>query len=137
MVEQKKGVQYTVVKVKDYHGRPTKGVTEAALYNTENDVVDIINRSKVAIHVADPKKYQLNPEYKATTSCLESDEYDEAKGQDVAKRKMLYRYNTDKVRAINAALADLEVVEERLKRQRKIATERMKRDKKFLRRNCR
>ena len=137
MVEQKKGVRYTVVKVKDYHGRPTKGVTEAALYNTENDVVDIINRSKVAVRVVDVDAYKLNPEYKATTSCLESDEYDEVKGQDVAKRKVLYRYNTDKVRMINKALADLEVIEERLKRQRKIATERMKRDKKFLRRNCR
>ena len=74
---------------------------------------------------------------KAYAKCSPADEYDEAKGQDVAKRKMLYHYNTDKVRAINAALADLEVIEERLKRQRKIATERMKRDKKFLRRNCR
>ena len=137
MAEMKKGVQYTVVEGKQYHGRPTKGITEAALYNTENDVIDIINRSKVAVRVVDTKKYKLQPEYKATTSCMECDEYDSEKGKDVAKRKMLCHYNADKVRAINEALADLEVIEERLKRQRKIATERMKRDKKFLRRNAR
>ena len=137
MVEMKKGVQYTVVEGSQYHGRPTKGITEAALYNTEDDVIDIINRSKVAVRVVDTKKYKLKPEYKATTSCMECDEYDNEKGKDIAKRKMLYHYNSDKVRAINEALADLEVIEERLKRQRKIATERMKRDKKFLRRNCR
>ena len=110
--------------------------TVGALANTEN-VIDIINRSKVAVRVVDTKKYKLKPEYKATTSCMECDEYDNEKGKDIAKRKMLYHYNSDKVRAINEALADLEVIEERLKRQRKIATERMKRDEKFLRRNCR
>lgn len=134
MARHKKGVQYTVIEGKEYHGRPTKGITEAALYDTENDVVDIIDRSKVAVSVVDVNRYKLKPEYRATTSCMETDDYDPKKGEDIAKRKLLYRYNTDKVRAINAALADLEVIEERLKRQRKIATERMKRDKKFLRR---
>jgi hypothetical protein len=95
-------------------------------------VVDIIERSRVPLMVADTSKYELQQQYSATTSCLESEEFDAEKGQDMAKRKVLRRYNSDKIAKIDLAIADLEVVIERLKRQRKIASERIARDETYL-----
>lgn len=140
MCKQKKGVQYSVTKGENVLYTkakiPSNGITKATLYDTKNDVVDIINRSKVPIQVVDPKKYELQERYTATTSCLADDKFDAEKGKDVAKRKVLRRYNTDKVAKIDVAIADLKIVIARLEKQKKIATERMARDAEFLAEEC-
>ena len=137
MANKKKGVQYAVTRPEEdkkvlYNGVPTNGITKATLHNTAFDVVDIIERSRVPLMVADTSKYELKPQYSATTSCLVDEKFDEEKGMDMAKRKVLKRYNTDKIAAIDVALADLEIVRERLLRQRKIASERVARDEAYL-----
>ena len=115
MANKKKGVQYAVTRPEEdkkvlYNGVPTNGITKATLHNTAFDVVDIIERSRVPLMVADTSKYELKPQYSATTSCLVDEKFDEEKGMDMAKRKVLKRYNTDKIAAIDVALADLEIV---------------------------
>ena len=137
MAKSKKGVQYSVTIPEEgkkvlYNKRPTNGITKAILHDTAYDVVDIIDRSGVPLMVSDTSKYELQSHYSATTSCLETDEFDAEKGKDMAKRKVLRRYNSDKIAKIDLALADLEVVRERLLRQRKIATERIARDEAYL-----
>ena len=137
MANKKKGVQYSVtMPEKDkkvlYNGRPTNGITKAMLHDTAYDVVDIIDRSRVPLMVADTSKYELLEHYSATTSCLEGEEFDSEKGQDMAKRKVLKRYNSDKIAKIDLAIADLKIVIERLERQKKIASERIARDEAFL-----
>lgn len=134
MSNVKKGVQYSVTQQENIRrkGKPSKGVTSARLVNTANDVVDIVNNSKVPIAVVDTSKYQLPNTYHAVTSCLVTDEFDEAKGMDVAKRKLLLKYNADKLDMIDVVLADLEVVRNRLLRQRNIISSRMDADKAFL-----
>ena len=134
---KKRGVQYSVTMPNDekkvlYNDRPTKGITKATLYETTYDVVDIIERSRVPIMVADTTKYELQSQYSATTSCLENEEFDAEKGMDMAKRKVLRRYNSDKIAKIDLAIADLKVVIERLERQKKIASERVARDDEYL-----
>jgi hypothetical protein len=115
-----------------YNGVPTNGITKATLYDTTYDVVDIIDRSRVPLMVADTSRYELQQQYSATTSCLANEEFDSEKGKDMAKRKVLRRYNSDKIAKIDLAIADMEVVIERLKRQRKIAAERVARDDAYL-----
>ena len=137
MANKKKGVQYAITRPEEdkkvlYNGVATNGITKATLHDTAFDVVDIIERSRVPFMVADTSKYELQHQYSATTSCLASEEYNEEKGKDMAKRKVLKRYNTDKIAKIDMAIADLEVIIERLKRQRKIASERVARDEAFL-----
>lgn len=140
MANKKKGVQYSVTMPTDskegkpvlYNGKPTNGITKAMLHNTRYDVVDIINRSRVPLMVSDTSRYELNDHYSATTSCLATEEFDAEKGKDVAKRKTLRRYNWDKIAKIDVAIADLEAIIERLKRQRKIASERILRDDEYL-----
>lgn len=130
----KKGVQYSVTagdKVY-YNGKLTNGVTKATLNDTAFDVVDIIDRSGVPVMVMDTDRYMLKDRYVAVTKCMTTDAFDEARGKDIAKRKVLHRYNEDKVDKIDAAIADLNVVIERLERQKRIAMERMARDEKFL-----
>jgi hypothetical protein len=82
--------------------------------------------------VMDTSRYELRDQYSATTSCLESDEFDAEKGKDMAKRKVLRRYNSDKIAKIDLAIADLQVVIARLERQKKIASERVARDEQYL-----
>jgi hypothetical protein len=130
----KKGVQYSLTQGEGvlYNKRPTNGITKATLYETTYDVVDIIERSKVPFMVANTTKYELQHQYSATTSCLANEEYNEEKGKDMAKRKVLKRYNSDKIAKIDLAIADLKVIIARLERQRKIASERVARDEAFL-----
>jgi uncharacterized protein (DUF2344 family) len=133
----KRGVQYSVTRPEEgkkvlYNGAPTNGITKATLYDTTYDVVDIIDRARVPLMVADTSRYELMQQYSATTSCLANDEYDEEKGKDMAKRKVLRRYNSDKIAKIDLAIADLQAVIERLERQKKIATERVARDEAYL-----
>ena len=133
----KKGVQYSVTMPTEenkvlYNKRPTNGITKATLYDTTYDVVDIIDRSSVPLMVCDTSKYELQNQYSATTSCLPNETFDAEKGKDMAKRKVLRRYNSDKVAKIDMAIADLKVVIDRLERQKKIATERMARDEQYL-----
>ena len=135
--KSKKGVQYSVTmptvenKVL-YNKRPTNGITKATLCDTAYDVVDIIDRSKVPVMVSDTSRYELQDHYSATTSCLATDAFDAEKGKDMAKRKVLRRYNADKIAKIDLAIEDLKVVIERLERQKKIATERMARDEQYM-----
>lgn len=130
----KKGVQYSLTQGEGvlYNKRPTNGITKATLYDTTYDVVDIIDRSGVPVMVMDTSKYELQPMYSATTSCLAGEPFDAEKGKDIAKRKVLRRYNADKVAKIDMAIADLQTVIARLERQKKIATERMARDEQYL-----
>lgn len=133
----KKGVQYSFTmpendKVVLYNKQPTNGITKATLSNTQFDVVDIIDRSKVPVMVCDTSRYELKPMYSATTSCLATEKFDKEKGMDVSKRKVLMRYNSDKIAKIDMAIADMEIVLERLKKQRKIASERISRDEAYL-----
>lgn len=131
----KKGVQYAVIRgdgVKYKKKIPTNGITKATVHNTAWDVVDIIENSKTAIGVLDCRAYQLADHYSAMTSCLPNEEFNEEKGRDIAKRKCLIRMNTDKVAQIDHALADLEIIKARLERQKKIASERIARDKAYL-----
>ena len=146
----KKGVQYTFTKVgetqahkKDnkkqreeklmYHDNvPSNGITKATLYDTANDVVNIVNKHRIPLMVVDPARYALKPQYSATTSCLITDEFDEAKGMDIAKRKTLRKYNADKIAALSRMIADLKVLINALERQLKIASERVARDEAFL-----
>ena len=130
----KKGVQYSLTQGEGvlYNKRPTNGITKATLYDTTYDVVDIIDRSGVPVMVMDTSKYELQPLYSATTSCLTGEPFNAEKGKDIAKRKVLRRYNADKVAKIDMAIADLQVVIARLERQKKIATERMARDEQYL-----
>ena len=133
----KRGVQYSVTRPEEgkkvlYNGVPTNGITKATLYETTYDVVDIIERSKVPFMVADTTKYELQQQYSATTSCLEGEEFNAEKGEDIAKRKVLKRYNSDKIAKIDLAIADLQAIIARLERQRKIASERVARDEAFL-----
>ena len=130
----KKGVQYSLTQGEGvlYNKRPTNGITKATLYDTTYDVVDIIDRSGVPVMVMDTSKYELQPMYSATTSCLANEPFDAEKGKDIAKRKVLRRYNADKVAKIDMAIADLQTVIARLERQKKIATERMARDEQYL-----
>ena len=135
--KNKKGVQYSVTMPTEenkvlYNKRPTNGITKATLYDTTYDVVDIIDRSGVPVMVADTTRYELQPQYSATTSCLATETFDAEKGKDMAKRKLLHRYNSDKVAKIDMAIADLQAVIARLERQKKIATERMARDEAFM-----
>ena len=115
----KKGVQYSLTQGEGvlYNKRPTNGITKATLYDTTYDVVDIIDRSGVPVMVMDTSKYEP---------------FDAEKGKDIAKRKVLRRYNADKVAKIDMAIADLQTVIARLERQKKIATERMARDEQYL-----
>jgi hypothetical protein len=136
-MSNKKGVQYSVTRPEEgkkvlYNKRPTNGITKATLYDTTYDVVDIIDRSRVPLMVADTSRYELQQQYSATTSCLANEEFDDEKGKDMAKRKVLRRYNSDKIAKIDLAIADMEVIIERLKRQRKIAAERVARDDAYL-----
>jgi hypothetical protein len=134
MCKIKKGVQYSLTqgeKVR-YNGAPTNGITKAVLYDTTYDVVDIIDRSRVPVMVSDTSRYELKSQYSATTSCLANEEFDAEKGKDIAKRKVLRRYNADKIAKIDLAIADLQAVIERLERQKKIATERIARDENYL-----
>lgn len=134
MCKIKKGVQYSLTqgeKVR-YNGAPTNGITKAVLYDTTYDVVDIIDRSRVPVMVSDTSRYELKNQYSATTSCLANEEFDAEKGKDIAKRKVLRRYNADKIAKIDLAIADLQAVIERLERQKKIATERIARDENYL-----
>lgn len=133
----KKGVQYSVTMPTEenkvlYNKRPTNGITKATLYDTSYDVVDIIDRSGVPVMVMDTSRYELQAQYSATTSCLATEPFDAEKGKDIAKRKVLRRYNSDKVAKIDLAIADFKAVIERLERQKKIATERMARDEAYL-----
>jgi hypothetical protein len=133
----KRGVQYSVTRPEEgkkvlYNGKLTNGITKATLHETTYDVVDIIDRSRVPLMVADTSKYELQHQYSATTSCLATEEYNEEKGKDVAKRKVLRRYNSDKIAKIDMAIADMKVIIERLERQKKIASERIARDEAFL-----
>ena len=133
----KRGVQYSVTMPEDgkkvlYNKRPTNGITKAMLHDTAYDVVDIIDRSRVPIMVSDTSRYELQDHYSATTSCLATDEFDAEKGKDMAKRKVLRRYNSDKIAKIDLAIADLQAVIARLERQKKIASERIARDEAFL-----
>ena len=134
MAKIKKGVQYSLTQGEDvlYNKRPTNGITKATLHDTAFDVVDIIDRRKVPIMVADTTRYELQSHYSATTSCLENEAFDVEKGKDIAKRKVLRHYNSEKVAKIDLAIADLKVIIERLERQKKIATERMARDAEYL-----
>lgn len=135
MAKIKKGVQYAVIRgegVKYKKTKLTNGVTKATVHNTALDVVDIIENSKTPIGVLDYRAYMLDDHYSAMTSCLPTETFDENKGKDIAKRKCLIRMNTDKIDAIDRALADLEVVKARLERQKKIASERIARDKAYL-----
>ena len=134
MSTNKRGVQYSVTRQANLQrgGKPSNGITTARLVNTENDVVDIVNNSRVPIMIADGSKYRIANTYHATTSCLASDTYDEDKGKDVAKRKCLLKYNADKIEKIDEVLADLEVVRNRLLRQRGILSSRMAKDIEYL-----
>lgn len=134
MSNNKRGVQYSVTRKANLQrgGKASNGITSARLVNTENDVIDIVNKSRVPIAVVDPTKYRLPNVYHAVTSCMESDTFDEAKGMDIAKRKCLLKYNADKVEMIDQVLEDIEVVRERLLRQKSILTARMVRDTDFL-----
>ena len=135
MAKNKKGVQYSVVRgegIKYKKKHDSQGITKATVYNTTYDVVDIIDRAGLPIGVMDVSAYQMEDHYSATTSCLPTEQFDEAKGQDIAKRKCLLRMNADKVAKIDLALSHLEVLKARLERQKKIATERMQRDKAYL-----
>lgn len=134
MSNVKKGVQYSVTQRENLHrkGRPSKGITSARLVNTENDVIDIVNNSKVPFVISDGSKYRIANTYHATTSCLTSDPYDESKGKDIAKRKCLLKYNSDKIEKIDEVLADIEVIQRRLLRQRDILSTRMARDVEYL-----
>lgn len=133
-ISKKKGVQYSLTQGEGilYNKRPTNGITKATLHNTAYDVVDIIERTGVPIGVLDTTRYELHPMYSATTSCLATEEFDAEKGKDIAKRKVLTRYNGDKIDKIDLAIEDLEAIIKRLKRQKKIAEERRERDKKYL-----
>ena len=133
-MSNKRGVQYAITKKDNLQrrGKASQGIITARLVNTENDVIDIINKSRVPLAVIDTAKYRIPNAYHATTSCLEGDTYDEGKGKDIAKRKCLLKYNGDKMEKIDEALADLEVVRERLLRQRGIISSRMARDEEFL-----
>ena len=133
----KRGVQYSVTMPEEgkkvlYNKRPTNGITKAMLHDTAYDVVDIIDRSRVPIMVSDTSRYELQDHYSATTSCLATDAFDAEKGKDMAKRKVLRRYNSDKIAKIDLAIADLQAVIARLERQKKIASERVARDEAFL-----
>ena len=133
----KRGVQYSVTMPTEenkimYNKRPTNGITKATLYDTAYDVVDIIDRSRVPMMVSDTSRYELKDHYSATTSCLATENFDSEKGKDMAKRKVLRRYNADKIAKINLAIEDLKIVIERLERQKKIASERMARDEAYL-----
>ena len=135
MAKNKKGVQYSVargegIKYKKKHA--SNGITKAAVYNTTYDVVDIIDRAGLPIGIVDTRAYELEDHYSAMTSCLPEEQFDEAKGKDIAKRKCLIRMNSDKVSKIDLALAHLEILKTRLERQRKIASERMQRDIAYL-----
>ena len=134
MSTTKRGVQYSVTRQANLQrsGKPSQGITSARLVNTENDVIDIVNNSKVPFVIADGSKYRIANTYHATTSCLTSDTFDEEKGKDVAKRKCLLKYNADKIAKIDEVLADIEVVRNRLIRQRNILSSRMAKDLDFL-----
>ncbi len=134
MSNNKRGVQYSVTRQEKMQrsGKPSKGITSARLVNTENDVIDIVNKSRVPLAVTDAAKYRLPNAYHAVTSCLDTDEFNEEKGRDIAKRKVLLKYNGDKVAMIDKVLADLEVVKNRLLRQRNIITSRMAKDEQYL-----
>ena len=134
MSNNKRGVQYSVTRQDNLQrgGKPSQGITTARLVNTENDVINIVNNSKVPIMVADGSKYRIANTYHATTSCLEADTYDENKGKDISKRKCLLKYNADKIAKIDEVLADIEVVRNRLLRQRGILSSRMAKDIEYL-----
>ena len=135
MAKTKKGVQYSVVRgegVKYKKKTPTNGITKATVYNTTYDVVDIIERADLPIGILDTSAYEMKDHYSAMTSCLPSEQLDEAKGTDIAKRKCLILMNTDKIANIDKALAHLDVLRARLERQKKIASERVARDKAYL-----
>ena len=134
MSNNKRGVQYSVTRQDNLQrgGKPSQGITSARLVNTENDVIDIVNNSKVPVMIVDGRKYRIANSYHATTSCLATDSYDEGKGKDIAKRKCLLKYNADKIEKIDEVLADLEVVRNRLLRQRGILSSRMAKDMDYL-----
>lgn len=132
---KKKGVQYAVITGEGvkYQNRETNGVTKATVPNTRFDVVNIIEHAGLPIGVMDYTAYMLKDSYSAYTSCLPTEQYDEEKGKDIAKRKALVRYNADKLAMIDAALADIDKLIEKLQRQRRIASDRIDRDLQYLR----
>lgn len=128
----KSGVKYNITqgeKVVRRDGAQTQGITTAKLCNTRYDVVDLVNKSRTPFVVTDESRYVLPDCYEASTSCLMTDTYNEEKGKNIAKMKCLLKYNADKLEKIDLALADLEVVQKRLLRQKEIVTSRMARDK--------
>ena len=135
MSKIKKGVQYAVIRgegVKYKKKTPTNGITKAIVHNTTYDVVDIIDGAGLPIGVLNTTEYELKDHYSAMTSCLPTEDFNEEKGKDIAKRKCLILMNTDKVAKIDKALAHLDILRARLERQKKIASERIARDKAYL-----
>lgn len=116
----KKGIQYsqhTGERMKR-KGRPdSKGVTKATLNGTGNDVLNILHSRKSPVMFVNKGKYTMRPQYTATTSCLMDDEFIPERGKEIAKAKLMYRYNKDKLEKLSKAMEDLQKLQETLARQ--------------------
>lgn len=125
-------VKYNVNKDAKYlNGRPVNGVIKARLDNTSYDVANLIGKM-APIVPTDVSRYMLKDMYFAKTGCSLSDTYDEERGKEIAKKKMMVKYDRDKIDALNLAIYDLENVLSYLKHQLAVSENRIARNSEFL-----
>ena len=121
-------VKYNVQKdATRLNGREVNGVIKATLDNTKYDVVNMVCKMAPLVPVH-PERYMLRDAYFAKTGCSVCDEYNEELGKSIAKKKMMMKYDLDKMGALLNALDDIEAVHAYLMHQLQMSVERYERN---------